>query len=137
MLRVLFPTPWSLAMAVFVCVAAPASLVGLQIHALPRFSPIDEPAHFDYVERASRGEIPRQGQRLLPTTLREMACRGLSFGAKLPPCSAKVLRPRDFPGEGSQYEALQTPGYYVLTVPLRWVTTHVTGVHGRLNATRA
>ena len=133
----LFPTRWALAAAVFVCVIAPASLVSLQIHALPRFSPIDEPAHFDYVERAARAELPRQGERLLPTTLREVACDGLYFGAKLPPCAAPTLRPEDVPGRGSQYEAQQAPAYYVLTVPLRWLTRHVVGIDDRLAATRA
>jgi hypothetical protein len=134
--RLLFPTRWSAAAALLVCVVAPAVLVGLQIHATPKFSPIDEVAHFDYVERAARAEIPRQGERLLPTTLRELACRGLYFGTRLPPCTAATLPYERFPGEGSQYEAHQTPTYYVATVPLRWVAVHLLGVGSRLDATR-
>ena len=136
--RLLFPTPWALAMALFVCVAAPVTLVTLQIDANAKFSPIDEPAHLDYVDRAASAEIPRQGEHLLDSTLRELACRGLALGdTNLPPCAAPTLRPEQFPGEGSQYEAHHPPGYYVATVPLRWLTRDLLGIDDKVDATRA
>ncbi len=73
---------------------APAVLVALQIDANRAFSPIDEAVHFDYVERVASGELPRQGQLLLPSTLRVYSCRGLAFGAQLPPCGSQTLEHR-------------------------------------------
>ena len=64
-----FPTRAALALAAFVCVIARRAWWWLQIDANPKFSPIDEAAHFDYVERVSQGEIPRQGERLTESTL--------------------------------------------------------------------
>jgi hypothetical protein len=136
--RLLFPTGSALAIALFVCVVAPVTLVALQIDANPKFSPIDEAAHFDYVDRIADGEVPRQGQELLPGTLRTVACTGNALaGARTPPCTAPALRPEQFPGGGTQYEAQQPPTYYAMTVPIRWVTQHVLGVGNRLDATRA
>ena len=66
-----------------------------QIDANPKFSPIDEGAHFDYVNRVSKGELPRLGERLTQTTLRELACRGTVLTAyRLPPCDEPVLEVR-------------------------------------------
>jgi hypothetical protein len=47
-----------------------------------------------------------------------------------------VLRPEQFPGGGSQYEAQQPPPYYVVTAALRLVPRHLFGVDGELLATR-
>jgi hypothetical protein len=136
--RRLFPTRGAAVIALVVCVLAPALLVGLQIDASPGFSPIDEAAHLDYVDRVARGELPRQGEHLLDGTLRELACRGIPF---LPPrpglCTAAELEYWAFPGRASQYEAQQPPTYYVLTVPLRWAAREVLRIDDRLDATRA
>jgi hypothetical protein len=133
----LFPTRAALALAVFVCVVAPAVLVALQIDANPKFSPIDEAAHFDYVERVAGGEVPRQGERLTQATLRELACRGSVLESlRAPPCGTPVLRYDQFSAT-YQYEAQQPPTYYALTVPMRWVAQHVLGIDSRLDATRA
>jgi hypothetical protein len=132
------PTPAAAVIALVVCVVAPAVLVGAQIDANPKFSPIDEAAHYDYLNRVAEGEIPRQGERLTTGTLREIACKGNAFNlSKLPPCSARTLRPDDFPGRGYQYEAQHPPTYHVITVPIRWGIQHVLGVSDRLDATRA
>jgi hypothetical protein len=132
----LFPTRGAAALALFVCVLAPASLVGLQIDRNPRFSPVDEAAHLDYVNRVADGEIPRQGQRLQESTLREIACRGNALEVmKVPPCTSRRLRPDQF-GGAFQHEAQQPPTYYALTVPGRWVAEHVLGIESRLVATR-
>jgi hypothetical protein len=133
----LFPTRGALALALFVCVVAPVVLVTMQIDANPKFSPIDEAAHFDYVERVANGDVPRQGQRLTETTLRELACRGSVLESlRAPPCDTPVLRYDQFSAT-YQYEAQQPPTYYVITVPLRWVAENVLGIDSRLDATRA
>jgi hypothetical protein len=136
--RGLFPTRGALVIAMLVCVVAPTILVALQIDANRKFSPVDEAAHFDYVDRVANGEVPRQGQHLLKSTLREVACRGNALEAvKVPPCTAPTLEYEQFPGAASQYEAQQPPTYYALTVPLRWVAQHVFRIRDTLDATRA
>jgi len=127
-----------LALPLLVCVVAPAVLVTMQIESNSRFSPIDEPAHFDYMERVSRGEIPRQGDHALASSLRLIACRKPAFGAfTTPSCSANVLKPGQFaPTYRYQYEAHQPPTYYALTVPMRWVIERAFGVSDGLRATR-
>jgi len=133
----LFPTRAALALAVFVCVIAPTTLVWLQIDANPKFSPIDEAAHFDYVERVSRGELPRQGERLTQSTLRELACRGSVLeGLRAPPCSTPKLEYEQFSAT-YQYEAQQPPTYYAVTVPMRWAAQKLLGIDSQLDATRA
>jgi hypothetical protein len=135
--RELFPTRGVLAIALFVCIVAPTTLVALQIDANPKFSPVDEAAHFDYVERISEGEIPRQGERLTETTLRELACRKSALEAlRAPPCSTPRLEFDQFTAT-YQYEAQQPPTYYALTLPLRWVAHKVLGIDSILDATRA
>jgi hypothetical protein len=132
----LFPTRATLVLAAFVCVIVPTVFGVRQIDANPKFSPIDEAAHFDYVERVSRGELPRLGERLTQTTLREMACRRTalpSFG--LPPCDTAVLRYDQF-SSSLQYETQHPPTYYAATAAMRWVVQKVGGVDNRLDATR-
>jgi hypothetical protein len=136
--RELFPTRGALWIALLVCVLAPTALVAMQISANPGFSPLDEPAHFDYVERVARGEIPRQGQRLLKSTLQEIACRGVgSEGPKAMPCTPRDLGEGEVPGGASQYEAQQPPTYYAVTVPLRWVARELFRIRDNLDAARA
>jgi hypothetical protein len=135
--RELVPTPLAAAIALFVCVVAPVVLVALQIDRNPKFSPVDEAAHYDYVNRVAEGELPRQGQHLMRSTMREVACKGNAFSAvPVPPCSTPVLRYDQFAGGAQQYEALHPPVYHAITVPFRWVIQH-TLVSDRLDATRA
>ncbi len=131
----LFPSQAALALAAFVCVIAPTVLVVRQIDANPKFSPIDEGAHFDYVNRVSKGELPRLGERLTQTTLREMACRGTVLTAyRLPPCDEPVLRYDQFTSS-LQYETQHPPTYYAATAAMRWAVEKL-GVDNRLDATR-
>jgi hypothetical protein len=131
----LFPSRGALALAVLVCVLAPIALVGLQIDKNPKFSPVDETAHFDYVERVSRGELPRQGERVTDTTLRELACRGsATTGFRTPPCNLRVLRYQQFSNSWS-YETQHTPVYYALTAAMRAVADKL-GAANLLVATR-
>lgn len=126
-----------MAIALFTCVVAPATLIGLQIDANPKFSPIDEAAHFDYVERVANVDVPRQGQRLLPSTLRELACRKSALESlRSPPCDTPTLDYEQFSAT-YQYEAQQPPTYYALTVPMRWAAQKVLGIDSKLDATRA
>lgn len=135
--RQLFPTRTALALAVFVCVIAPTTLVRLQIDANPKFSPIDEAAHFDYVERVSRGEIPRQGEHLTQSTLRALACTKSELtGLRSPPCDTPKLTYDQFSAT-YQYEAQQPPTYYAITVPMRWAAQKLFGIDSQLEATRA
>jgi hypothetical protein len=123
--------------ALFVCVLAPSALVVLQIRDNPKFSPIDEAAHWDYVKRVAGGSVPRLGQTLESSSLRELSCRGTDLtGLVVPKCSTPHLSARSFPGGGAQYEAQQPPTYYAMTVPLRWFGTDVLGM-ADLTATRA
>lgn len=135
-LSVLFPTRGAVAIAAFVCLIAPVTVLALQINDNPKFSPIDEAAHFDYVDRVADLSIPRQGQPLLNSTLREIACQGNALDLKVPPCDSKHFRADKFPGS-SQYEAQQPPPYYMAAVPLRWVTENIFRIDNKLDATRA
>ena len=121
---------------VVVCVVVPALLVISTIDRHPKFSPIDEGAHFDYVERIYDKGIPTFGDRLLRSSLREMACRGTRLeGLVVPPCDAKVMKYDLFLGGAYQYEAQQPPLYYALTAPIARIIKGVTGI-GALGAAR-
>jgi hypothetical protein len=134
----IFPSRVAVAIVAIVCVVAPATLVALQINENPKLSPIDEAAHFDYVERIEEGTIPRQGEVFLESTLTLISCRGTDLpGIAVPRCEAKRHPAQLYPGAGSQYEAQQPPTYYTLTVPMRWVFEHVLQVDNTLDATRA
>jgi hypothetical protein len=124
-------------LALFVCVVAPTTLVWIQIVDNPKFSPVDETAHFDYVDRVAAGEVPRQGERLLQSSLRELACRKTSVvDLKSPPCGTTPLRYEQFTAT-YQHEAQQPPPYYAITLPLRWLAQNVVGIDDKLRATRA
>jgi len=115
-------------LALLVCVAIPTTLVALQINDNPKFSPIDEGAHWDYVTRVAHGSVPRLGQELQQSTLRELTCRQTDLnGLLVPKCTTKHLVASKFPGAAQQYEAQHPPTYYAITVPLRWVAMHVFG----------
>jgi hypothetical protein len=129
-----FPTFSALVLAFLVCFVAPVTFITLHIHENPAFSPIDEPAQFDYVNRIAEGSMPRLGQRLLPSTLHQISCLGLALqGSKLPACPG-TDKPSNYDG-GYQYEAQQPPTYYALAIPVRWIGVHVFGM-SNLNATR-
>jgi hypothetical protein len=136
--RELFPTHGALALAIFVCAVAPATLTWIEIVKNSKYSPVDETAHFDYVERVARGELPRQGQHLLDSTLRDLACRKTAVFEQLrtPPCGAKTIVYSQF-SSTYQHEAQQPPLYYAVTVALRWGTQHIARIDDKVRATRA
>jgi hypothetical protein len=122
-----FPTLWSIVLALLACVVIPSSFIAIHIHENRGFSPIDEPAEYDYVSRIAQGSVPRLGQHLLPSTMDEISCRGVALkGVVVPPCPG-THNAKDYDG-GLQYEAQQTPTYYAITVPIRWVGNHILGL---------
>lgn len=114
---------------VVVCVVVPTLLVASTIDRHPKFSPIDEAAHFDYVERVYSHGVPTFGDKFLRSSLREMACRGTRLeGLVVPSCDAKVMKYALFPGEAYQYEAQQPPLYYAITAPIANVAEKALGI---------
>jgi hypothetical protein len=132
LLRHCFPGPRALLLAIVTCVLVPASLIVVHIVENPMLSPIDEAAHYDYVDRIAEGSLPRLGQLLLPSTLRTISCRGVALhGLVYPPCNAKTIS-----AAGSyQYEAQQPPTYYAVTAALRVIPEDALGIDS-LDATR-
>ncbi|MDP4930148.1 MAG: hypothetical protein NWQ79_04145, partial [Ilumatobacteraceae bacterium] len=97
----------------------PTAVVGNVIQRHSQFSPIDEGAHFDYVERLYSHGIPVMGDRMLTSSLREMACRGTALeGIVTPPCDAKKFPYDQWPGGAYQYQSQQPPLYYAVTAPV-------------------
>ncbi len=119
-----------------VCVILPFLMVLSVVDRHPKFSPIDEAAHWDYVERLPSHGIPTFGDRLLKSTLRELSCRGTRLdGLVVPPCDAARLPYSKYPGGAYQYEAQQPPVYYAITAPIAKIVTSVSGV-GDVGGTR-
>jgi hypothetical protein len=111
------------------CVVLPTAVVGSVIQRHSQFSPIDEQAHFDYVERLYSHGVPVLGDPLMESTLKEIACRGTALpGIVTPPCDSPNFTAKDFPGEGFQYEAQQPPLYYAIAAPVAKVMEKVVGL---------
>ena len=135
--RAAFPDARAILVAALVCVVAPTLLVGLRIARNPQFSPIDEGAHWDYLQRVRDGEVPRMGEPFRLDSLRTASCRGVALrGLVLPPCPAVAVRPEQYPGQGIQYLAHHPPTYYALTAPLAWIARR-TLVPDEVDAARA
>ena len=130
-----FPTRLAVAIAAFTCLVVPVSLVVVHVHENPEFSPIDEAAHWDYVTRLADGGFPRIGQLLQSSTLRAVECKGVALHGLVTTKCDTPINPKLFAGGGYQYEAQQPPGYYALTVPMRWFGMNVLGLDD-LTATR-
>jgi hypothetical protein len=136
--RALFPSPLITVLMIVVCVAVPAFLMQRFIEHNPQLSPIDESAHLDYVIRATRGEIPRTGDRMTQQSARIITCKGVQLdGLVLPKCGKKHYDVTVFPSAGYQYEAQQPPAYYFATALLRPVMTNVLGIDDYVDGVRA
>ena len=132
---VAFAKKWWLPL--LVCVVLPTVIVGSVIQRHSRFSPIDEGAHYDYVERLFSHGIPVFGDRMLQSTLKELSCRGTALdGLVIPACDSKDFPNDAYPGGAYQYEAQQPPLYYAITAPLAKVLEKVGGL-GNVGSTRA
>lgn len=123
---------------ILICVALPLFLVGHTIRSSPEFSPIDEGAHYDYVQRVWNQGVPLMGDELLPETLETIACRGVDLeGLVLPVCgSRESTRAEYFPGAGLSYEAHHPPFYYLATAPLAFLLRNIFDL-SPLTSTRA
>jgi hypothetical protein len=135
--RAVFPYPLAAATALVVCVLIPILLVSLQINSNNKFSPFDEAAHLDYVERLSQGNVPRQGEKMLESSMRAIACNGYQGQDfdHLPSCDSSRGSWPDVM-KWTQHEAIQPPTYYALTAPLRWTAHNILGFDNDLRATR-
>lgn len=104
-------------MALLVALVYGCSLVVVALHvrAYPSFSPIDELQHYDYMLKASRGELVRYGDSIGQTALREEACRGIDAAFRPPPCDSPEFDPRHFQEGGYNTAWSQSPLYYALT----------------------
>ena len=137
LIRAGFGSTSMLLLVVLVCVVVPATMIAWQIHDNPKLSLIDEGAHLDYLLRVSKFEIPRMGQTLSQRDLRITACTKVNVpGLRLPSCTAKHLRPSEFPAGGYQYEAQQPPVYYAATAVMRSVNQHVLGISNYVTSGR-
>src|SRR5262245_1159313 len=136
--RALFPSPLITVLMVIVCVGVPAYLLQRFVAHNPQLSPIDEGAHLDYVVRATRGEIPRTGDRLTQQSAEIIACKGVQLdGLVLPKCGKQHYDVTVFPSLGYQYEAQQPPAYYFATALGRPVMAKVLGIDDYADSVRA
>ena len=127
-LHLCFPTASAIVVFLLTVVIAPIVLLSVHVHQSPQFSPIDEINHYDYVTRIAEGSIPRIGDQIQPTSLQMLECHGIALPTThVPPCGTP-LGPQvkaALADELPQFEAQQPPGYYVLTVPMRWAAIHL------------
>ncbi len=127
-LHLCFPTAGAVVVFLLTVVFAPIVLVSVHIHQSPQFSPIDEINHYDYVTRVAAGSIPRIGDQIQPASIQMLECHGIAVpSVSMPPCGTP-LGPQVKAALADvlpQYEAQQPPGYYVLTVPMRWAAIHL------------
>jgi 4-amino-4-deoxy-L-arabinose transferase-like glycosyltransferase len=80
-----------------------------------KFSPLDELRHLDYALQITEGVVPKLGDKLQSTSMREEACRGIDLeGWQDPPCYRKILKPEQFRDDGWQTASQHPPSYYVL-----------------------
>ena len=106
------PLARSLIYCVFI--AAPLLVLWSTHSNFPKFSPIDEGAHYDYVERIYSDGVPIMGELMLPSSLNDIACYGVGLdGLVLPACNSVAVTAQNFPGGALQYEAQQPPLYYL------------------------
>jgi 4-amino-4-deoxy-L-arabinose transferase-like glycosyltransferase len=78
-----------------------------------KFSPLDELRHLDYALEISSGSLPKLGDKLNESSMREEACRGIDLvGWTDPPCYRKVLLPEKFRDDGWQTASQHPPTYY-------------------------
>ena len=80
-------------------------------------TPFDEPAHFDYVVKLSKGYLPKVNEKYSQTTLEWMACETQKPEAwsYLEPCGSEKFSPKLAPFWGQSTATGYAPNYYVLT----------------------
>lgn len=121
---------WVAPLALVLTIGFVWALVALHVGAYPQFSPLDEPAHADYVFRMLDGEVPAAGDHLTPETLRAMSCRGIETngpgGVALPPCDGPHPIEK-YPGWGYNTAYVHSPAYYAITAGLTWLLEPLPG----------
>jgi len=118
---------------VLVVVVVPVLVTGIAVDRFPSLSVLDEPAHIDYLRRIEQGEVPRIGDKMLPATARDVACRTIG-GRPVSDCSLAEIPIEDLDALGFSYEAQQPPIYYAVTALLRQPISLV--VNGFVNSAR-
>ena len=80
-------------------------------------TPFDEPAHFDYIVKLSKGHLPKVNEKFSQTTLEWMACESQKPEAwsYLEPCGSEKYSPKFAPFWGQSTATGYAPNYYVLT----------------------
>lgn len=113
-------------------------LIGAHVAAYPLISVFDEGVHFDYVRKASSGQLVRKGDRIGQETMREMACRGIDqIEWVYPECSStEAYDPRQFPASGYNSADIHPPVYYFLTGVVSRLFTSTGLVSNPLDAAR-
>jgi 4-amino-4-deoxy-L-arabinose transferase-like glycosyltransferase len=101
-----------LVVAQLLLIISMALLVAFQFH---RFAPVDEAAHYSYIEQiAEHGSLPVLGKS-------EISPQGLAIIQGTYP-RPSTIDPRKYGLNGLSYEAFQPPLYYVLAAPAFLIT---------------
>ncbi|MFP5257255.1 MAG: hypothetical protein ACLGI8_15555 [Acidimicrobiia bacterium] len=128
------PARWgAVLLFLLVVVLLPATTTAIAVDRFPALSKYDEFAHIDYLRRIDRGEVPRIGDKILPETARDVACRTIN-GREVVPCSLEEIPLEVIDAQGYSYEAQQPPLYYAATSVVRRVFG--IAVNGYVNAAR-
>jgi hypothetical protein len=116
-----------------IVVVMPVATTTIAVARFSALSTLDEFGHIDYVRRAEQGEVPRIGDKVLPDTAKDVACRGIE-GRVVSDCKLDPVPPESIDAQGYSYEAQQPPIYYFITAALRQPFRLV--VNGYVNSAR-
>lgn len=123
-----------------VCLVFALTVIGLPllttviaVDRFPELSTLDEPAHIDYLRRVEQGDLPRIGDKLLPETARDVACRTIA-SRQVSDCALAEIPIEEMDAQGFSYQAQQPPIYYAVTAALRQPISVV--VNGFVNSAR-
>ena len=116
--------------------AASALVVGLHVQQYPKLSPIDELQHYDYLVKASKLQLVRNGERIGQQALREEACRGIDAAFTPPPCDTATFDPEVFQERGYNTASSQSPVYYTVSGLLARLLAAGAGLDSLLTAGR-
>lgn len=120
-----------------VVLALSALLIVLHVKRFTLLSPIDELQHIDYLEKASRGELVRRGDKVGNVAMREEACRGIDApGFVPPPCHTVALQAQDFQEGGYNTAWIHPPLYYAITGVVARALLRLPGIDSLVTAGR-
>ena len=98
-----------------------AGMVALHIDSYRQLSRIDEAQHIDYVHYLQRAEIPKSGDRWLPSTTYAVACRTIDSPWSYPPCD-RSSHNGQMPNYGLHTAYIHLPLYYVGPIAAMWAS---------------